>query len=648
MALPTPSLDDRRFQDLVDDAKRLVQERCPEWTDHNVSDPGVTLIEVFAWMTDQLLYRLNRVPDLNYLKFLELLGIRRFPPAGARSDLTFWLSSQRPETVRVPARAEVSTRRVDGEDPVVFTTDRDLAMPPCTLAALASTDAGGTARRHPLPEPETAVFAFSALPEPGEAFLVGLSAAVPSCAVILRVDARIEGIGVDPANPPLEWEAWTGDDWEVCEVARDETGGLNRAGDILLHVPRGHVRSILASEMAGWLRCRLRDVEEGAPFYISSPEIVSLSAFTIGGTVDATHARQINGEILGVSEGVAGQRFQLEQAPVVLEEDLQTIVEVTTGEGWEEWEEVPSFSESDADSRHFMLDPASGEITLGPAVREPDGTLRRYGAVPPNGAMLRIRSYLTGGGPRGNVARGVLSVLRKPIPYVASVENRRQAVGGVAGETIENVKVRGPLALRAGDRAVTAADYEQLAREAAPEVARVAAVGAEGEAEAGGLRVLVVPAVPRREGRLRFEQLEPHPETVAKIGRFLDTRRVLGVRVVVEPPLYVGLRIAGLVRMALGADKARVEADALAALNGYFDPLLGGPDGDGWPFGRPVLSGEVYSLLQKVRGVETVEDVRMFAADPTTNQVGAATDRLELPPHALVFSYQHRILAEPD
>ena len=53
MALPVPNLDDRRFQDLVDDAKRLVQQKCPEWTDHNVSDPGVTLIETFAWMTDQ-------------------------------------------------------------------------------------------------------------------------------------------------------------------------------------------------------------------------------------------------------------------------------------------------------------------------------------------------------------------------------------------------------------------------------------------------------------------------------------------------------------------------------------------------------------------------------------------------------------------
>ena len=82
MALPVPNLDDRRFQDLVDDAKRLVQQRCPEWTDHNVSDPGVTLIELFAWMTDQLLYRLNRVPDRNYVKFLELIGVSLYPADG--------------------------------------------------------------------------------------------------------------------------------------------------------------------------------------------------------------------------------------------------------------------------------------------------------------------------------------------------------------------------------------------------------------------------------------------------------------------------------------------------------------------------------------------------------------------------------------
>src|SRR5580700_4973213 len=93
MPLPVPNLDDRRFQDLVDDAKRLVMRRCPEWTDHNVSDPGVTLIETFAFMTDQLLYRVNRIPDRLYLAFLNLIGLRMLPPTAARAPLTFWLSA---------------------------------------------------------------------------------------------------------------------------------------------------------------------------------------------------------------------------------------------------------------------------------------------------------------------------------------------------------------------------------------------------------------------------------------------------------------------------------------------------------------------------------------------------------------------------
>src|SRR3982750_1973793 len=102
MVLPAPDLDDRRFQDLVKDAKRLVMQRCPEWTDHNVSDPGVTLIETFAFMTDQLLYRLNRVPDRLYVKFLELIGVRLFPPTPARTDVTFWLSTEADGPITIP------------------------------------------------------------------------------------------------------------------------------------------------------------------------------------------------------------------------------------------------------------------------------------------------------------------------------------------------------------------------------------------------------------------------------------------------------------------------------------------------------------------------------------------------------------------
>src|SRR3954452_4498169 len=115
MSLPAPNLDDRRFQDLVDDAKRFGQQRCPEWSDHNVSDPGVTLIELFAQMTDQLEYRLNRVPDRNYVKFLELIGVQRSPPAPAKVPITFWLSSVPTEIHNVPMGPEAATRRTERE-----------------------------------------------------------------------------------------------------------------------------------------------------------------------------------------------------------------------------------------------------------------------------------------------------------------------------------------------------------------------------------------------------------------------------------------------------------------------------------------------------------------------------------------------------
>ncbi|HEY8339532.1 MAG TPA: putative baseplate assembly protein, partial [Egibacteraceae bacterium] len=282
-----------------------------------------------------------------------------------------------------------------------------------------------------------------------------------------------------------------------------------------------------------------------------------------------------------------------------------------------------------------------------PAVREPDGSLRQYGAVPPKGAPLRFPAYRTGGGAVGNVAAGAICVLQEALPYIASIINRRPATGGVDGEDIENAKLRGPITMRSRGRAVTAEDYEQLAREAAPEVARVrcAPAGSEGT-EAGAVRILVVPKVEDVDGRLRFEQLLPSDETLAAIALHLDDRRMIGARVLVEPPVYQGITVVARLRAHRRASPGRLQRDVLAALYRYFHPVTGGPDGDGWPFGRPVHVGEVYSTLQRVRGVEFVEEASLFPADPVTGERGAPADRIDLSEHALVFSYEHSVRVE--
>ncbi|MFE1171901.1 putative baseplate assembly protein [Streptomyces sp. NPDC058773] len=667
MALPAPHLDDRRFQQFVDDAKRYIQQRCPEWTDHNVSDPGVTLIEAVAHMADQIVYRLNRVPEKNHLAFLDLLGVTLFPPSAARADVTFWLSAPQPEPVVLPAGTEVATGRTETEEAVLFATEEDLTVVPCELTAVLRQEAGTTPEdcsQDVLGGSDVAVF--TAAPQPGDALLFGLSAAVPRCAAVLQLDSRVDGVGVDPRQPPLVWEAWTTDGWSECEVEEDSTGGLNRPGEVILHIPVAHTVSRVGRADAAWLRCRVVEAAQGQPFYSASPTVRAASAFTIGGTTAVAHADVVRDEMLGESAGVPGQRMRLAHAPVVADRPPLRL-EVSNGDGWQEWQVVPDFASSGPDDLHLTLEESTGEIAFGPSVRQPDGSVRQFGAVPPKGAMIRVPHYRTGGGRSGNVARGAIQALRSSIPYVARVENREAARGGVDGETVQEAKVRAPIALRAQERAVTARDYEELARRAAPEAARIAclavdpaeraapaahsAPGADAGQNTGtghvgdnAVRVLVVPqAVPDRGGRLRFEQLVPGKELLGRVTQFLDDRRPVGTRLAVGPPFYQGVTVVATLHSFRAARADRVRAEALDALYAYLDPLTGGAHGDGWPFGRPLRAGEIFAALQRVPGVELVDEVLLHPADPLTGRRGDATDRIELAGSALLFPFDHRV-----
>lgn len=645
MTLPAPNLDDRRFQDLVDEAKRHVRRRAPEWTDHNVSDPGVTLIETVAHMVDQLLYRLNRVPDKNYLAFLDLLGITLFPPSAAAAQVDFWLSAPQQQTVLLPAGTQVCTPRGEAQEAVVFSTVEDLPVLPSRLDRLVTSTAAGEQTDHTsrLADGED-VRCFAAQPAAGDAMLFGLSGAVPRCVLLVRLDSRVEGVGVDPRQPPLVWEVWDGAHWVACETDSDTTGGLNRPGEVVVFVPPGHVASVVAGRRAGWLRCRVVEPARGQPFYAESPTIRRAEVCTIGATGRVLHARTVLDAPLGVSAGVAGQRFTVPSAPVLLAGE-QPVVEVSAGEGWQTWTVVEHFGDSTPADRHVTLDATTGEFCFPPAVREADGTLRVFGAVPPRGARLRVPRYRTGGGAAGNVARGAISVLRSSAPYVTRVGNREAASGGVDGETVANAKLRAPGQLRLQERAVTAGDIELIARQAAPAAARVVCLPAQ-QGEAGAARVLVVPDAVADEGdRLRIEQLIPAQDTLAAITTALDERRLIGARLIVSPPNYQGVTVVARL-LARERDVDQVRRLATQAAYRYLNPLRGG-EGGGWPFGQAVLFGAVFALLQRVDGVSAVEELRLFPADPVTGRRGAPTERIDLPADALAFSYQHQIAVRP-
>src|ERR1700712_2974367 len=141
MALPAVNLDDRTFQDIVDEAKRLIPRYTPEWTNHNVSDPGVALIELFAWMSEMVLFRVNQVPDRLFVHFLNLVGIEPFPPSVAKAQVTFWLSAVQDIPVTVPAGLQVTTTGDRADNAVVFSTVDELTIRPPVLVNALTSDA---------------------------------------------------------------------------------------------------------------------------------------------------------------------------------------------------------------------------------------------------------------------------------------------------------------------------------------------------------------------------------------------------------------------------------------------------------------------------------------------------------------------------
>ena len=220
MSLPVPNLDDRQFQSIVDEAKRLIPTYCPEWTNHNVSDPGVALIELFAWMTEMAIYRLNQVPDAFYTRMLNLLGFEQFPAKAARGPLTFWLTSSQVQSVSIPAGTQVATDGTVGSQRMFTTLDDLTILQPRIVGALTSSapdtyvDVWEDLRLELNP-----VTCFGSDPlTPGDAFYLGFDESLAGNAIQLDITANVQGIGVMPDNPPLVWQVWQGEDWIPASV----------------------------------------------------------------------------------------------------------------------------------------------------------------------------------------------------------------------------------------------------------------------------------------------------------------------------------------------------------------------------------------------------------------------------------------------
>jgi predicted phage baseplate assembly protein len=578
-----------------------------EWTNRSRADAGAALVSLFSEQMETVLARLNRLPEKALVEFLRLAGVQPLPARPAAALLEFQVSPAAPRPVLVAQGFQVGARPQGGGGALVtFETDSDLYAAPATVAEMHVLDGGLFREVTKKPDDPTPVLPFGNSPEAGQALLLGLDGNVapgPQLALGVRVAAPpgapppvplggLMPLPVPPA-PLLQWEAFTGGAFEAVRVLRDETGGLVRSGVVELRAPAawpaGRPPGLAGKVPLRWLRLRIVNGR-----YAEPPSLLFIRTNMVG----ATAARTLRNEVLEPVPGSGGRRMRLSQTPVLPGSLVLEIDDGRTrpGGAGARWTEVDDLYAAGPDAPVYTLDPASGEVAFGDGV---------HGAAVPAGFRnVRAVSYRAGGGRAGAADAKGVSTLLSSAPFIAAVSNPLPASGGADPESQADAVRRGPLSVWVRDRTVTTSDYEVLAR-AAPgaDVRRARALADHhpsypNTSLPGVVGVYLVPA-DRAEG-------PPTPDegTLRAVAKYLSgTAAPAGVEVVAAAPRYRKVRVRTGVVLDPAVDVGAMVKSVLEALDRYVNPLTGGDDGQGWPFGGPLRYAALVRLLVGVRGV---------------------------------------------
>lgn len=646
MPLPLPVLDDRDYQALADGMRERLPRSAPPWTDHNVSDPGITLLELFAYLGDSLLYRLDRIPERHYRAFLRLLGCEPRAASCALAPVAFSTSAQAPRDL--PPRVQIA----DGVGEVLYQIGAALYVSDARVAAVLTRTNGRWVDRTSIDAAfDTGYAPFGTAAQINDALYIGFDRALGPDRARLRLFVLGEDFSSDVttwialglewrrgirrrracrrvgASPRfwdhygvrVAWEFFDGADWLALPDVKDHTRALSLSGPVrwrhtVAHRPGG----VDGHDTRYFIRCRISDSEFDCPPMIRG---VRLNATM------ARHAADAGGDITPArSTGAAWQRFQLPEAPVV--SGSVRLSSTRKGIVRSDWREVPDLERSGAHAPHFVLDAPRGTLLFG------DG---RSGVVPDAGTTLRA-VWKAGGGSAGNVRQGTLVTARGAAAGL-DVEQLAPAFGGADAETLDQAKARAFRTLIEERCAATLEDLQRLAQSApALPVARAFGVVAHPDMEClpatGCVTVVIVP---------RCVDVKPAPSAALcrAVANYLEPNRPLTLEVHVTGPRYTRVGVHAELALEPGAVRARVVAQAEAALRKFLHPLNGGPDANGWTVGRAVYRSEVLAVLDAIPGVHHVVSLELVSDDVKP----AACGDIALCANGLVTSGEHVITA---
>lgn len=671
--LPLPNLDDRRFDDLVQEARARLARHLPELTQVSPGDPVHALVDLFAWLTETVLYRANQIPERQRLAFLNLLQIPPRPARPARG-LVCVDAEAGAGGFRLPPLLASESRFMAGN--VSFSSVGEVQPTPLALRLLvketlsdARLSALGiskaqlrelygvepasfrprnlTAGRDPIDlgaSLDGALYLALCLPKPlvgkadavraklaGQTLNLGLA---PLDDVPTEFDGRADHLASAPAPRALDWDlAWWPDpagrpddlQWLPLETLADTSQGGRRLGVARLRLPR-QTDFLRVPETGDPRFAGFGDAPPEAPADLAPGQLLAWLRLTcpaepglrlgyVGlNAVEVVGQSVVRDLMLGVGDGRPDQRLSLPHANV---DAASLVLQVEAPGGWEDWQPVAHFAASGPDSRVYRLDAGAGQVHFGDGVR---------GKRPPSGMGIRAAVYRHGGGHAGNLPPQSIRELHGGSGAAGGLRLRQDwpAAGGVDAETVAETERRIPAHLAHRDRAVTREDFRQLARdnplqpvaraEVIPGFLPGASLGSLRRNIPGAVSVFVLPpAAPALGAAPR-----PVAGLLRDVHAYLAERTLLGTELYVLSPQYQPVSVSLALEVEDPATEQQVFQAVTQALLDYLWALPpGGPRGAGWPLGRAVEINELRTQAGRVAGVQAVNHLRLFYQDLT-------------------------------
>ncbi|WP_027088189.1 putative baseplate assembly protein [Cohnella panacarvi] len=730
--LPRLPLDDRTFESMVKDARRGIPQQLPEWTDENAHDPGVTMLELFAWLSEMQQYYLSRVPERNVRKFLDLLGVAPSAAIPAEVDATF---GNVREAVFVPGGS-----KLQAEDQAFETAESVWLLPLEIERIVTRTEREASDMSAFNADGNVAFYAFGRNARAGSKLYIAFDRAPPqgeSVSVRFRLNDGEPPEDLPKVTPSARvvWKYYgigeNGEQaWIPLELASDDTLQLTYSGSITfaLHAPMEPVVVHPAGDRPRyWICCSLEE-----PGYERPPRIERILLHTVKARQQNTLAEYS----LHDGTGQPGFRIALERFLAYYGE---VRVQVRESDGrWREWREITSFADSGPNDRAYVVergDPQRGSVTVrfgegtkgalvpagagnvrvvcsswkfaaartvgrsgglprmkmalpplgGPllgelliqvAVPDPNGETAplfedwtmvdqfdrsgpldkhfvldsdtmeirfgddENGAIPDRSSAdnVFILACVTGGGSRGNIKPNLLTRFAQPEQerLGLTVTNAGYGAGGAEPETLQAATRRASEQWLTPYAAVTNEDYARIACETPGlRIARAHVIPqyAPGRGYSPGAVTVVV--VPEGLGTAP----KPSKGFLDTVARHLDDRRLITTEVHVIGPEYVQVTVHATV--VVEPHYMEEAHRIVTALNLLLSPVDGPGAVQGWPFGRTVQKGDVYSAISRLTGVAYAQDLWLDAEGQSASK-NAAGD-IVLPPNGIVVSGMHQI-----